>query len=388
MIEDYDNWFDEDPEEISEAKFKEYEITASPNDFNVNTIIDFIKSGVVKIPGFQRNYVWDIKRASKLIESIIIGIPIPQIFLYEKGKNDFIVIDGQQRLMSLYYFLLNRFPKRDKRSELRGIFNSEGSIPETILYNDEYFTDFKLTFKEKVTSQQNPLENLNYNTLGDIKTSFGLKTIRNIFIKQMLPPDDDSSIFEIFNRLNTGGINLRQQEIRSSLYHSDFYEALNEINNLSEWRRLLGVKSPDVHMKDIEYILRSFSMLLEGEKYRGSLLRHLNIFSKNMEKIKSDRITYLKNIFENFLLKCEVLQDSPFYLKTKKFNISLFESVFVALCKDAIKKNDLDIQDISQSNLDKLKRDENFLSFSESETGRKLNVEGRLNRAKEILCIQ
>jgi uncharacterized protein with ParB-like and HNH nuclease domain len=52
----------------------------------------------VKIPGFQRNYVWDIKRASKLIESIIIGIPIPQIFLFEEDRNKFIVIDGQQTL--------------------------------------------------------------------------------------------------------------------------------------------------------------------------------------------------------------------------------------------------------------------------------------------------
>ncbi|MBF0436860.1 MAG: DUF262 domain-containing protein, partial [Magnetococcales bacterium] len=80
------NWTD--PEEDSsegDISFSEYEISASPNDFNIRTLNDFIASGVVKIPGFQRNYVWDIKRASKLIESIIIGIPIPQIFLYEES---------------------------------------------------------------------------------------------------------------------------------------------------------------------------------------------------------------------------------------------------------------------------------------------------------------
>jgi uncharacterized protein with ParB-like and HNH nuclease domain len=70
-----------------------------PNDFKL-TLFSFIESKAVKIPGFQRNYVWDIMRASKLIESPIIGLPIAQIFLYEEGRNSFLVIDGQQRLMS------------------------------------------------------------------------------------------------------------------------------------------------------------------------------------------------------------------------------------------------------------------------------------------------
>jgi uncharacterized protein with ParB-like and HNH nuclease domain len=83
----------------------DYDISVSPNDFNINTIFDFIKGGTIKIPNFQRNYVWDIKRASKLIESLLIGVPIPQIFLYEEKRNSFLVIDGQQRLMTIYYFI-------------------------------------------------------------------------------------------------------------------------------------------------------------------------------------------------------------------------------------------------------------------------------------------
>src|SRR5947207_15912166 len=94
-------WFEtEEPEEI-DSLIREYDITASPNDFNTITLFNFIESGVVKIPAFQRNYVWDIKRASKLIESMVMGLPVPQIFLYEESRNSFLVIDGQQRLMSL-----------------------------------------------------------------------------------------------------------------------------------------------------------------------------------------------------------------------------------------------------------------------------------------------
>src|SRR2546426_1120362 len=80
------------------AQVEEYDLTSVPNDFNVLTIYNFIESGAVKIPGFQRNYVWDLRRASKLIESLILGLPVPQVFLYEAGRNDFLVIDGQQRL--------------------------------------------------------------------------------------------------------------------------------------------------------------------------------------------------------------------------------------------------------------------------------------------------
>ena len=105
-------WFEDETGETDDFQVKEYDITASPNDFNMFTMFSFIESGAVKIPGFQRNYVWDIKRASKLIESIVIGLPIPQIFLYEEERNKFLVIDGQQRLMSIYYFIKQRFPKK------------------------------------------------------------------------------------------------------------------------------------------------------------------------------------------------------------------------------------------------------------------------------------
>src|SRR5437762_9654187 len=97
------DWFEDYADEEEEFQVDEYDLTASPNDINVLTINNFIESGAVKIPGFQRNYVWDIKRASKLIESLILGLPVPQIFLYEESPNSFLVIDGQQRLMSIFY---------------------------------------------------------------------------------------------------------------------------------------------------------------------------------------------------------------------------------------------------------------------------------------------
>jgi hypothetical protein len=118
-------WTEEEDTEADDIQVEEYELTSSPNDFNITTIFNFIESGAVKIPGFQRNYVWDIKRASKLIESIIIGLPVPQIFLYEETRNRFLVIDGQQRLMSIFYFVKQRFPRIEKRPELRRLFDRQ-----------------------------------------------------------------------------------------------------------------------------------------------------------------------------------------------------------------------------------------------------------------------
>ena len=110
-MKDESDWFDDGEDgDAGEAEIDEYDVTASPNDFNVSTIVSFIEAGAIKIPGFQRNYVWDLKRASKLIESLTLGLPVPQVFLYEEARNSFIVIDGQQRLMSIYYFTKMKIP--------------------------------------------------------------------------------------------------------------------------------------------------------------------------------------------------------------------------------------------------------------------------------------
>lgn len=95
----------EDCENEQETQYpiENFQLTTTPNDFNISTIISFLDAGIFKIPDFQRNYVWDINKASRLIESLLIGLPIPQMFLYEKSRNEFYVIDGQQRLMSIYF---------------------------------------------------------------------------------------------------------------------------------------------------------------------------------------------------------------------------------------------------------------------------------------------
>jgi Protein of unknown function DUF262 len=384
-----DNWFEDDAGDNDDFQIKEYDITASPNDFNISTMFSFIESGAVIIPGFQRNFVWDIKRASKLIESIIIGLPIPQIFLYEESRNKFLVIDGQQRLMSIYYFVKQRFPRKEKRIELRRIFDESGKIPDDLLDDDGFFTPFNLLLTERLPNNPNRLSKLNYGTLGEIKTTFDLRTVRNIIIKQNAPDaesDGSSSIYEIFNRLNTGGINLNPQEIRTSLFHSPFYDLLYRINLDDRWRRLLGLPEPDLHMKDIEILLRAFAMVAAGKEYKPSMTRFLNLISKRAKALPKEKIEYLEELFSAFFDACAALPPKAFFsTHNKKVNISLIEAVFAAKCASAFDEGSLNVPEVNPEKLQQLKDDPEFVGASQSQTASSMNVSKRLARARDIL---
>lgn len=384
-------WFDFDDyaDKADELWVKEYDITAVPNDFNVLTLQSFMESGVVGIPGFQRNFVWDLGRSSKLIESLILGLPVPQIFLYEQARNKLLVIDGQQRLMSIYYFVKKRFPKKERRAELRTIFDRERRIPEEILYDDRYFQTFNLKLSEKLPDHANKFRGLNYETLGEErKTSFNLKTIRNIVVKQNAPSDDDSSMYEIFDRLNSGGINVRPQEIRTSMYHSEFYKMLFSINTEEGWRKILQARQPDLHMKDIEILLRGFAMLVDGANYAPSMVRFLNQFSKKCETHKPEQNTYLRQLFMSFLDACTDLPEGAFInKKNRRFNIALYEAVFTSVCKKAFDGHSTTVYELDAERMGTLETDPEFVEASQEGTTQKTNVEKRLNRARAILYI-
>lgn len=379
-------WFEDYAEEHEDIQIEEYDITAAPNDFNVITIHNFLESGAVRVPGFQRNYVWDLGRASKLIESLILGLPVPQVFLYEVERNKFLVIDGQQRLMSIYYFIKQRFPRKDKRAELRAIFDEHGKIPDSVIHDDLYFENFRLKLPESLPNNPNRYKGLAYKTLEGYKTQFELRTIRNVIIKQNSPQGDDSSMYEVFNRLNTGGINLKPQEIRTSMYHSTFYDMLYKANTLPGWRRFLPNQEPDVHMKDVEIILRGFAMLIDAEAYAPSMVRFLNRFSRKSRANTDDKNRYLANLIESFLLACSGLSEDAFLnKKNRRFNVALFEAAFAAVCRGAFTENRILKGKVSGTQLNKLESDAEFLRAMQEGTTQTKNVKARLERAAAIL---
>ncbi len=380
------NWFEDYVDEDDDPDVIDYDLSATPNDFNVSTLFSYIESGAIIIPGFQRHYVWDRKRASRLIESLILGLPVPQLFLYEEDKNKLLVIDGQQRLMSIYYFIKQRFPRKEARPELRNVFEQEGAIPDRLLHDDKYFTNFRLQLPEKLPGQPNLLNGLSYATLGDRQLELNLRPIRNVVVKQNSPSDNDSSIYEIFSRLNSGGVNLRPQEIRLSLYHSDFYDALVRMNADQRWRGLLVSDEPDLHLKDIEVLLRIFAMLIDAKNYSPSMVKFLNQFSRKCQANDEDGNRYLEELFDSFLDATKDLPRNTFLSKsTSRFSIALIEAVFTAACHKAFDERRTLIGCLNVDELQALKADTQFLEAASRSTTQTANVRARLERGKHFI---
>lgn len=379
-----DAWIEETDQSDS-LEISEYDITATPNDFNVMTIASFIESGSIVLPIFQRNFTWDIKRASKLIESLILGLPVPQTFLYEESKNRFLILDGQQRLMSIYFFTKMRFPKASKRADLKKVFMEYGRIPENILGSGEFFDQFDLKLPKKTSGDNSMFEGLNYQTLGDYKTSFNLRAIRNVIVKQNEPKNDNSSIYEIFDRLNTGGVTLKGQEIRANLYYSDFYRILYEMNTNSEWRRILQKDDEDIYMRDVELLLRAFALLLEGNSYKPSMSRFLNEFSQKAKQDYSQEYTnHLKYVFDLFMSSLSELPDNAFFGKlSKKFSIGTFEAIFSAKCRPILEKNDVTISPLTLEEIESITSDTEFKKMLREGTTKQQHVKKRLEIAEK-----
>jgi uncharacterized protein with ParB-like and HNH nuclease domain len=372
--------------EEPDTQIDEYDLTATPNDFNVSTIFNFIEAGAVKVPGFQRNFVWDIRRASKLIESLILGLPVPQVFLYEEDKNSFLVVDGQQRLMSVYYFVKGRFPRSNSRARLRMIALEKGCIPEEVLEDDELFQPFSLSIPSRLQVPPNKFHGKKYTTLGEYRRTLDLRPIRNVIVKQNAPKDDDSSVYEMFNRLNTGGVNLSPQEIRSSIYHSEFFEALYRINGKEVWRKIINKEQTDLHGKDVEILLRAFALLLDLASYKPSMVKFLNQFAKKAKSYSSEDIEYLERLFDAFGTGVASLKADIFINpRSKRLNVALFESIFYATCKNTAKNGLTEIILPTLSDIQAVANDEKWKQASTEATTDKANVTARMARACVVI---
>ncbi len=381
------DWFDDDAAGANGLPVVQYDVTTSPSDFNVLTLCNFLDSGSIRIPGFQRNFVWDIVRASRFVESLILGLPVPQLFLFHQKKNRFLVLDGQQRLMSMYYFVKGRFPRKSRRAELRRTLVGTGIVPNQLLHDDALFEDFNLRLPGHLPRESNALAGACYATLGVYKENLDFRPIRNIIIRQISPSDDDSSMFEIFQRLNTGGVNLRPQEIRMSMYHSKFYDMLYRINSdNSAWRDLLRRSEPDPHMKDIEILLRGFAMLIDGADYAPSMVKFLNQFSRKCVAYTDEENTYLEQLFLSFLAACQHLPDDAFINKgNNRFNIALYEATFAATLRDAFAERRLARGKVASETLHALATDADFMDASRVGTTQTGNVKRRLLSAERIV---
>lgn len=321
-INNNDIWWEDESDEENGEKIKIYDLITYPSDFTVSTIYEKLNNGSIAIPPFQRNYVWDIKQASKLIESLIIGLPVPQMFFFEENEKS-LIIDGQQRLLTVFYFMHGRIPKQNKRASLRKAIIERGNLNEELLSDNEYFVDFKLKL-----SNNDELNGLSFEKLDKYKEKFKSRPIRIIHIKQLAPNEQDreSSMFEIFDRLNTGGSNLSDQEIRMNIHYSNFYKMIDEVNLNPIWRKLLGKEELDLRFKDFEILLRYFAVANSFDEYKSNMKMFLNNFSYKAKSFSVEKIVSLKNEFVLFLNSFDLNEETT--VDRKIFQIGALEAIF------------------------------------------------------------
>lgn len=389
-------------EEQEESRWiSDYGLSIAPNDFNVSTLFSLISRGKISIPHFQRSFVWKKRQSSKLIESLILNLPVPQIYLYQNNTGELLIIDGQQRLLSIFLFIAGKFPKENYKSKLGTILKDIDRYEES-LSNETEFLNFSLDLPNNTTTNSktiNPLHGCNYKQLNfddnNYKDKFDLATIRTIIIKQTNPTEESpSSMYEIFNRLNTGGTKLNTQEIRASLYYSSFFDMVKDINSNDIWRNtILGMVQEDNRLNDIEIIFRGFALMdalanktaTNDINYKAPMTSFINNFCEKAKNFDNLDIDLYRNIFLKFAKNFHD-KPKPFHNRNQKFTVAIFDAIFACLSEEALKTRRVDrVHNITLNQLEKLKNDEMFKEAILEGTASFQKVKTRITKAQEFL---
>ena len=342
--------------EIDEIPHVEFNISVSPADPTLEALADKLKNKDLIVPFYQRKFVWKIEQASRLIESFLMGLPVPQVFFYVNQDNQLEIIDGQQRILSVKYFFEGFFGDED-RSGKRTVFKLKG-LSKASKYNGK-------TFIELEPKDQRKLKNT---------------SLRAIQITQLNPAGSHESVFHIFERLNTGGTSLKPQEIRNAIYRGDILQKLHELNNIPEWQKILGLSSPDKHQKDVELILRLFSLYENWQIYQAPMVSFLNMNMKKNTKFSSDRALRFIERFKTVVSTVSSALEKPFR-PNKTINASVLDAVMVA----ALEGENLEIDEFKKKYM-KLMQDEQFLSLTQARgTTHQKSIIDRITYAKKVL---
>lgn len=325
-----------------------YQITTSGADFDVDGLVKRFDRGTIYRPEFQRNFVWTWPQASKFIESILLGLPIPSVFLFrEEETQKLLIVDGLQRLTTLHAFKKGRLPNNDRVFKLKDVKpRFEGKTLEDL---DE---DDRLRFEDAI--------------------------IHAMIIQQMAPDDSNSSVFHIFERLNSNGTPLQPQEMRAAVYHGPFQAMLGHSNECPEWREIFGPKHK--RAKDQELILRFLALKYNRGSYSRPMKGFLNDFMSVNRKISDDQLKAYRDSFEDTIRRIYQAVGKQAFRISRSMNVAFYDALMVAV-SDSPNATEQAIKSAS----DRLTSDESFIQLTSEATSNDSNVLGRLTKAKDVL---
>ena len=269
VYEDQHATLEQDPDQLA---IRQTRLFTQPYDLVITSLISQIRDGTVYIrqlsarPHFQRRYVWPNRLASRLVESILLNVPIPPCYLAQDHDYTLDVIDGQQRIFSIYRFLDNQFTLRE--------------LEVLTTLNGKAFHELDATLRRKLET-------------------YSLRCI-------IITNDSDPEIrFEVFERLNTNTMPLNAQELRNSISRGPLINLLGKLATQKKWLNILNRDKPDNRMRGEELILRFFAFYLHGlESYRTPQKRWLNDAATKGRGYSDAEISRLHQVWENTLYKC------------------------------------------------------------------------------------
>jgi hypothetical protein len=364
-MEDYDDSENED--EVVDAQNDEefiapvqYDITSYGADYDVEGLVKRLTRNDILIPSFQRNYVWSQREASSFVESLLLGLPVPGVFFVkERESNKLLVIDGQQRLKSLQFFYGGYFnPKNDEKKQ----------------------QVFKLIDVQKKFADRT------YATLDEEdKVKLNDSLIHATIIKQELPSEsDDTSIYHIFDRLNSRGRRLTPQEIRTAIYHGRFIDLIKRLNDYSNWRKIYGKPSP--RLKDQEMVLRFLALFFLRSKYKRPFNEFLNDFCL---KYRNPDDNFLEQSEKIFTSTVDVMWNSVGKLAFKPIttiNAAVFDSVMVGLAQRITSTDKAVDNEAVRNAYFQLVNDNQYLTLVSQSTSDDENVKTRVQKAIEAFA--
>ena len=334
-----------------------YDIASYPSDYTLSGISQMWHDGDIEIPDYQREFVWNIKQSSLLIDSFLSGLPVPPVFFYMDENNKNLVIDGQQRILSVVFFMEGYFGQESTQGK-RKVFRLTGLGDESP-YQGKKFTDLTDADQRKIKQA----------------------VLRAVNIRQLEPVGESTSAFHIFERLNTGGTPLRPQEIRNCVFRGGFVSTLKELNKDKSWRGILGKPYLDKHQRDMEFLLRVFALYIDSDKYEKPMKEFLNVAMKANQAGTAAKVKTFTKIFPKVTsYVIAQIGEKPFHLRGP-LNISALDAVMSVLL-DNHKK-------LSKINLTKqyarLKKDKNFIEHTSYNTTDTKTVDARISTVRKYI---
>jgi hypothetical protein len=289
--------------------------------------------------------VWPRTKADRFVESLLLGLPVPGIFLVKEPSGRFLVLDGHQRLYSLHAYYQGVIHKVEY--QLEGVQKR---------FKGKRYRDLDVEDRRRLDDS----------------------IIHATVIRQDQPTEDQSSVYMIFERLNTGGVNLQPQEIRVALYHGELVRVLRTLNDDTSWRTLYGNKSK--RLKDLEMILRFFAFFYHSEAYRSPMKDFLNRYMASNRNLQKQPEKDLQKTFQTTISVLAQAVGPRAFRPVRALNAAVIDSLMTGLAR-RLADGPITNSEQLKEKYEGLLKNEDYRNAVETGTSQEANVTNRLRLA-------